>query len=129
VNIRNLLITFALGSSLALGFIPKAKAAPEDWSTSTRALTGLSMALTVADWGQTRMIARNPQTYRELNPILGPHPSQSRVDAYMIGYLATQYLIAEYAPEPMKTLLLTYVLVVQAKAVGNNRSIGLQIRF
>jgi hypothetical protein len=92
-------------------------------------LTGLSMALTVADWGQTRMIARNPQTYRELNPILGPHPSQSKVDAYMIGYLATQYLIAECAPEPIKTILLTYVLTVQANAVRNNRSIGLQIRF
>jgi hypothetical protein len=87
------------------------------------------MALTVADWGQTRMIARNPQTYRELNPILGSHPSVGKVDAYMIGYLLTQYAIAECVPEPWKTLLLSQVIMVQAKAVGNNKSIGLQIRF
>lgn len=45
-------------------------------------LADLAVLLTVADWAQTIVIARNPLVWSEMNPILGRHPSPGRVHAY-----------------------------------------------
>ncbi len=36
----------------------------------------------VIDWRQTLRIARNPLTHAELNPIIGRHPTERRVNVY-----------------------------------------------
>jgi hypothetical protein len=127
MDIKKILITFSLGSALALGLLSKPKAS--EWDTETKALYWSGAALIVADWGQTRVISRNPQSYRELNPWLGEHPSQSKVDAYFLGYLLTHYLIADMMPEPYKGKALAVILAVQFSAVRGNASIGINMRF
>jgi hypothetical protein len=46
------------------------------------ATVGICLVLLFIDWGQTKTIARNPTTRREMNPILGPHPSVKKVNIY-----------------------------------------------
>lgn len=127
MKLRTILTAFAIASTTTLCSLSTAKA--EEWSTSTRILTMSAMALTVADWGQTRDIVKRPTEYRELNPILGPSPSMGKVNAYFVGALVSQYLIAEYLPEPYKTMVLSGVVGMQITTVHNNRSIGLNINF
>jgi hypothetical protein len=127
MKLRTTLVCFAVASTTTLCSIGSAKA--EEWTTSTKILTTTAMALTVADWGQTRDIVKRPSEYRELNPILGPQPSMGKVNSYFIGALVAQYLVAEYLPDPLKTMVLSGVLGMQLTTVGNNRSIGLKINF
>jgi hypothetical protein len=51
-------------------------------------------ALLIADWKQTRQIARAPDRYFERNPILGNHPSVGRVDTYMFAAGVLHWVIA-----------------------------------
>ncbi len=44
-------------------------------------LVALAILLAI-DWLQTLTIARNPGRWRELNPLLGEHPSVARVNAW-----------------------------------------------
>lgn len=68
------------------------------WKTSDTVLSVAAVALTVIDWSQTRHIANDPQGHKELNPILGPHPSQSSVDIYFPVTLAIGGAVAYFVP-------------------------------
>ena len=46
------------------------------------AIAAVCLVLLFIDWEQTKTIARNPATRREMNPILGPHPSVRKVNIY-----------------------------------------------
>ncbi len=58
------------------------------WTKSDK--IGQIMALTAltADWMQTKYIATHGNEYREMNPILGEHPSKGQVNAYFAGLAA-----------------------------------------
>jgi hypothetical protein len=127
MKLRTLLACFAVASTTTLCSLGTAKA--EDWSTSTKILATSAMVLTVADWGQTRDIVKSNGQYIELNRILGPRPSMSAVNTYFVATLATQYIVAEFLPDPYKTMVLSGMLGISLQAVGNNKSIGLKINF
>ena len=50
-----------------------------------------------ADYRQTRVIAENPGIWHEKNPLLGDHPSTSRVRNYFlaasVGHWAISYML------------------------------------
>jgi hypothetical protein len=127
MKLKTALVCFAVASTTTLCSLGTAKA--EDWSTSTKILTMSAMALTVADWGQTRDIVKSNGRYVELNRILGPQPSMGKVNAYFVGMLVSQFLVAEFLPDPYKTMVLSGVIGMELQAVGNNKSIGLKINF
>ncbi len=52
--------------------------------SSTFFLTIALYILLFIDWRQTITIAKNPDKFREYNPILGKHPSEERVDYYFL---------------------------------------------
>ena len=54
--------------------------------------------LVVADWAQTRYIADNPESYFEINPIMGKHPSKGEVDQYFIVSLILLNAVGESVP-------------------------------
>jgi hypothetical protein len=61
-----------------------------EWSTETKLEEGTWQALHVVDTVQTMEIARNPACYTEveLGPIIGYHPSTSRVAAWSASEIA-----------------------------------------
>jgi hypothetical protein len=88
----------------------------------------LAMALTAADWGQTRYISTHP-SYYELNPILGRHPSLGRVNGYFL--LGEAMLpVARYAlPDKWGTRVMYATIAVEAGWVGKNARIGIKFNF
>lgn len=99
------------------------------WSDEEKAWGYTALALTVADWAQTRDLTRRySEGYYERNPVLGKYPSQGRVDThFVIGGLLT-YLIADNLDEYRKPFLQT-MSVIELICVGNNIGLGLKVRF
>ena len=68
---------------------------------------GEAAALTVLmaiDHGQTSMIVRNPDRYREMNPIMGEHPSQATVNIFFPAALAFKLGVAHFLPSEWRLL-------------------------
>ena len=98
--------------------------------------------LNYADWMQTRQIARDPDRYREHNPILGDHPSLEAVNVYMVVGSAAHLAASYYIPEVMQAAgapdswvknsraVFQYVTIgLTAGCVANNYAIGLRVSF
>ena len=68
------------------------------WTKADTARQAAFVTVTAMDWMQTRQIAQNPDKYRELNPILGEHPSTGEVDVYFAAAIAAHTGIAMALP-------------------------------
>jgi hypothetical protein len=83
----------------------------------------------VIDWGQTLEIARHPEDYHEINPIMGKHPSVGNVNVYMglssIGHLAVSYVL----PPKIRPYWQYLTIVTSGACVINNFNIGLGVKF
>lgn len=105
------------------------------WPVSARDWTGeeigwgaAAAAVRLADWAQTRNIVRNPDRFRETNPLIGEHPSRGRVDGSFVLGSALLFGLAHYLPEYRKQILKWFV-VLGAGVVARNASIGVRMRF
>ncbi len=105
------------------------------WPVSARDWTGeeigwgaAAAAVRLADWAQTRNIVRNPDRFREVNPIIGEHPSMGRVDGVFILGSALLFAAAHYFPEYRRSILQVYV-VIGSGVVARNASIGVKMSF
>ena len=103
--------------------------AGDEWTTEERATFAASSALLVADWAQTRKIARNAQMYSETNSILGQHPSVGRVNTYFATALLLNYVIGRSLTSRWRTAWFVAVGSVEANVVQRNLSIGLTVSF
>lgn len=100
-------------------------AARADESTALKVAGNL---LLLADWNQTRQIARHPELYRENNPILGRHPSTRRVDIYFAGAIIGLNALDWVMPEALSDGLWFGVIVIEGIATQRNLGIGLRLR-
>ena len=90
----------------------------------------LMNASIIADWGQTRYIARHPDMYYEkVNHLLGPHPSVNKVDAMFLSSLVINNGIMIVLPKKYKPYYAGVVSAVEVGMVVNNNSIGIKIDF
>lgn len=100
-----------------------------DWTDADTAWQASYLALHVADWGQTRHIAKNPGEYYEVNPLLGDHPSVRRVDTYMAVSAITHTAIAYCLSPDWRRRFQQVTVGIKAGVVGYNYSIGLKMDF
>jgi hypothetical protein len=98
------------------------------WSEDEKRLFYVHSALVVADWSQTRQIAKNPLDYREYNPILGKHPSVEKVDLLFAASLVGSYYLFDSMDENRQKYLIT-ASIVRGVVVGHNLNLGLRIGF
>lgn len=78
--------------------------------------------MTVLDWLQTKQFRREGS--REMNPGLGPEPSQERVDT-MISAAIIGHIVGAYAiPEEYKDYWIIGFLIIETIAVVHNYSNG-----
>ena len=96
------------------------------WSPTDKALFATSTALLVADWGQTRYIARHPDRFRELNPLLPEHPSLGDVNRHFLVSTAVMLAAAHYLPQYRKAMLQVWVAV---GVIGTARNAHIGVRF
>ncbi len=93
----------------------------------------VSESLLALDWAQTRYISAHPDGYRELNPLLGSHPSIGRVNTHFAGAMLADWAIGnwlrdEFGDDPRKTWLIA-VSVIEGGIVAHNYRIGARFNF
>lgn len=99
-----------------------------DWTAPEKGWAAAWLATRAVDWAQTRHIARNPDRFRELNPLIGRHPSLGEVNRHFIVSTALMFAAAHYLPQYRTRLLQVYV-VVGAGYVVHNIGIGVRFQF
>ncbi len=130
---------------LIFAFLPSPASALDPWTKTDTAFQAATVALTLADWGQTRWMQRQytkrepgriywegwrPEgIYDEINPILGEHPSQSRIDVYFAGLILGHTAIARLLPNPYRRIWQGVFIVTEAGFVAHNITIGARIKF
>ena len=83
----------------------------------------------VIDWGQTLDIADNPDRYHEINPLIGRHPSRSKVNAYMAASALIHPVVTYFIPTEYRWYWLGGTLALSTACVVNNNAIGLSLGF
>ena len=100
-----------------------------DWSEQDITLEMTYQVFHFIDWRQTRWIAKHPDDYCELNPILGKHPSTTEVDLYFIGTALLHPLITDLLPEKYRPIWQGITIGMSATCVGWNFSLGIGFDF
>lgn len=85
--------------------------------------------MVVADYLQTRRVIDDPERYSELNPILGSHPTEARLNVYYLLSLGALNLARWVLPERQVRLLYQSVTAVEMMAVGRNYMLGVEFGF
>lgn len=111
--------------ALALLALP---AHAREWTDDEVAWGTAAAVAHVIDWGQTRYIARHPDQWRELNPVLGEHPSLGGVNRYFLASGALMFAAAHYLPQYRSTLLKVW-FTIGVGANLHNAAIGVRISF
>lgn len=122
-------ITGAAAALIAACVLYQANAKADDWTPEQQVKLAAAETLLAVDWLQTRQIAKNPDTYHELNPILGNHPSVGRVNLYFLSSAVATYVLADVLPSKYRDWLLTGVIAVEVIATANNANIGVKVRW
>jgi hypothetical protein len=101
----------------------------DEYSKTDIALQSTYTMLHIIDWGQTLDISKNSDKYWEINPILGKHPSVSKVNIYMGTSLAIYYIVNYFLPSDYRLLVESSSVILKASLVSHNYKIGLYINF
>src|SRR5437867_5046372 len=99
------------------------------WSAGDVALASAFTAALLIDAGQTRGLARGGwQTFREMNPILGPRPSVGQVNTYTAVAGLTVLGVAAVLPARLRRWLLGAALGVEMFTIAGTVREGVAIR-
>lgn len=100
-----------------------------DWTETDTAYQVAYTALLAMDCAQTRWGASHPSQFEEINPILGKHPSKGKINnvcvATGIGHFGISYVL----PIGARRLWQSGGIIIEAFAVGNNKSVGVKMQF
>ncbi len=90
----------------------------DPWDNWDKVLFAGAIAATAAD-GVTSHIIMN-EGCTEKSPILGEHPSDTRIAAYLAAATVVQYLVAEHLPPPWRKAFLAGMIVLELKCARHN---------
>ena len=86
------------------------------------------MVVGLIDYGQTRDIKNHPEL-EERNPLLGKHPSDSRIRNYVLAAGIAHVGITYLLPREYRPYWQWGTLVVELGVVRHNHSLGLRVDF
>lgn len=109
----------------ALAFV-SSLAQARDWTAEEKGWAVAGVAAHIVDWGQTRHIARHPDKFRELNPLLPEHPTLGEVNRHFLVSTAVMLAAAHYLPQYRKAMLQVWVAV---GVIGTARNAHIGVRF
>lgn len=96
---------------------------PSEWTREDTARQVAWSILTLADRLQTLDIARDPRCY-EINPLLGRHPSDGRINSYFAASLIAKALVSSWLPAPWRERWQGLGVSSSAYLIGHNDSVG-----
>jgi hypothetical protein len=100
-----------------------------DWNLDDTMREVVWQTVNVIDWGQTLEIARNPEDYREYNPVLGKHPSVENVNLYMLSGAIGHSIVSYVLPKKARMYWQYITIGLSGACVINNASMGIRIKF
>lgn len=100
----------------------------DSWSEGDKWRQGAYTVLHMADWHQTHQISDSTSD-TDVNPIMGPSPSDGQIDRYFAGTLIIHYVIAHNLPRDWRKRFQYVTIAVEAGAVAHNWSVGYTIEF
>ena len=101
----------------------------DDWTKADTIREVAWQVIHVIDWGQTLEIARQPDKFYELNPIMGKHPSVGKVNAYMAISAITHAGISYVLPKKYRVYYQWITFSVSSACIINNFNVGLRVKF
>jgi hypothetical protein len=103
--------------------------ASEEITDMNIALYSTYSILHFIDYGQTLNIAKNPDKYYEMNPLLGKYPTVDKVNLYFISTYIINSAIIYILPNEYKNIWMTGIIGVEVLCVGKNINSGIKINF
>ncbi len=100
-----------------------ASARASDWTDADTNRQLVFYALKTIDWKQTLSIKNNPNL-QEANPILGPNPSDARINNFMIGAMALETGIALFLGAEQRQYFQYIMIGFTGFTVGHNWTAG-----
>ena len=100
----------------------------DDWSEDDTRREIIYTSLLFIDYQQTLAIERHPEL-AEGNPLLGRHPSNTRISLHFLTMMTAQYyMVKELSPEYRKWVQ-WFGITFEAGVGAHNASLGLSINF
>ena len=114
---------------MVIVLLPNNSFAFDSWSTRDYTLQATWTVLHIVDWGQTLDIAKNPDRFHEVNPILGKHPSVNKVNMFMALGTVINPLIVHVVPSKWRPYFQGLSIGVKTGCVVNNYYAGMHVNF
>jgi hypothetical protein len=99
------------------------------WTKTSKALFWTYAAMSVIDAKQTHTIARNPDQYKETNPLYNGDPSVGRVNTYNALAVLANYLITDRLSDENGEMWLSFMIGIRFECIKNNYYSGIEVRF
>ena len=100
----------------------------DEWTTQDSKLETAYFSLALVDWRQTQDISRHSEL-QEVNPILGKHPSNGKINSYFLCATITHFVISSYLPREYRTTWQESSILFEFAVVGHNARLGLGFFF
>ena len=95
-----------------------------DW-----AFQGVAATTIILDWRQTRNIVDNPNKFYEINPMLSKYPHKDKIDAYFLGSLIGNTVIARLLPNPYRRIWQIITIGYESGFIIHNVRLGVKMNF
>lgn len=90
-------------------------------------LCAIVLVLLAADWRQTIVIIRNPDRWREINPLLGEHPGAGRANIYFASCFIAVVAGAYFLPTAAALVAGGFVAGMEFTTVSTNLRKGIPL--
>jgi len=109
---------------------PLSSNAADEWTKTEIGLQTLSTGLQIIDWGTTLdAVDREDEGYRELNPLIGRHPSRGTVNTYFTISIVSNILLSHFLSNDGRKWWLSGRIIISGYLINNNYGIGLTVNF
>ena len=106
----------------------------ENWTKTDTAYQATFLMVTAVDWMQTRWMVKQDWQWgegyhREMNPILGSHPSMKKVDTLIPLGMVAHTLVSMALPPDYRRIWQVLWIGVEGYCVTTNYSAGVHLEF
>ena len=95
----------------------------------TTALWVLMNLFVAVDYGQSRMIVKNPSLYHEHSMVLPEHPTMGQMNMWLAGSLLFHNGVMLALPKEYRVYYAGGVVAAEGVTIQRNHSIGLRVEF
>lgn len=101
----------------------------DDWTKTEKQLFAANTALITLDYATTYNLLYQQENFREINPLLGEHPSKEKLVLFALSKIALSYVLVDRLNhDKRKKLLITFTAINLIGPV-NNFTLGARIQF